>query len=48
MGESHLCEGGQADAYSRKTENMMMRGAKVKIFAMPSAKPRIIDSTPNL
>lgn len=26
----------------------MIRGANVKIFAMPSAKPRIIDSTPSL
>lgn len=35
-------------AYKSSAQKMMMTRLKVKIFAMPSAKPRIIDSTPSL
>lgn len=42
-------EGGLAVVtYSRIAEKMIMTASKEKIFAMPSAKPRIIDSTPSL
>lgn len=35
-------------AYKSSAQKMMMTRLNVKIFAMPSAKPRIIDSTPSL
>lgn len=35
-------------AYSNRAQKMMMKTLKVKMLAIPSAKPRIIDSTPSL
>lgn len=36
------------ETYSNRAQKMMMTMLNVKIFAIPSAKPRIIDSTPSL
>lgn len=36
------------ETYSSRAQKMMMKTLNVKIFAIPSAKPKIIDSTPSL
>ena len=39
---------GRSEAYSNRAQKMMMKTLNVKMLAIPSAKPRIIDSTPSL
>lgn len=38
----------EGKTYSSRAQKMMMIMLNVKMLAMPSAKPRIIDSTPSL